>query len=112
MTEYHEFRDGSAVTDSLHTNGIVSEDFFDDGHTINWQTGVSPSILRDIADLAEFCYGAERDPIDVGLVESPHDDERVPVLVLGRAEDDRYVMAAPRQDCHVGPNGDGGEADE
>jgi len=71
MTEYHENAEGTAVVDALHTNGIVSEEFFEDETVINWQTGVSPSILRDIADLAEFCYGHGRKPIDVGFVESP-----------------------------------------
>ena len=107
MTEYHAHRDDDTVTDVAATHGIVSEELFGEDAEIDWETGVNPQILRDVADLIEFCYPDESDALDIGLVSSQYaPDRNPPAVVVGRADDDRYIMAAPRLDCRAGPYDD------
>lgn len=103
MTQYFYHDDIAAITDAAQTHGIVSAEFFEDTDGVNWQTGVNPRILRQMADLIEFCYGGDPyDALDVGLAPSQWDDERrPPALVVGYADDDQYVVAAPRLDCRA-----------
>jgi len=104
MTEYHTGRQRDSVTDIAATNGIVNDEFLE-GVEPEWVTGINPKILRDVADLVEFCYGHDRHgSLDVGLVDSQRDAEnRPPAILIGDADDDRYIMAAPRLDCRAGP---------
>jgi len=104
MVEYYESVAHDAVTDRLNTHGVVSEEFFSEDEPVEWKTGVSPSLLRDVADLVEFCYPDMR-TVDVGLVKPPQDPDAAPALVFGDADDDRYVMLAAKQDCEAGARG-------
>ena len=104
-TKYASSRDGRYVSDIANTNGIVSQEFLADGKdSIEWVTGVNPKVLREWADLIEFCYGhLEHGSVDIGLVEPYEDTDKAPALIAGHAEDDRWIMASPRVDCEVGP---------
>lgn len=102
MVEYYESVDYDAVTDALNTHGIVTDEFLAAG--VDWETGVSPSLLRDVANLVEFCYPDTR-TVDVGLAEQPDNPDAAPAIVIGRPEDDRYVMLAAKQTCHAGDFG-------
>ena len=104
MTEYNQLVDHDAVADRLNTHGIVSEEFLAEDTGIEWVSGVSPSLLRDVADLVEFCYPDTR-TVDVGLVAQPNSPEAAPALVFGDPDDDRYVMLAAKQDCKAGARG-------
>jgi len=101
MTEYHDEGNG-IIADFLQTHGIVSKEYLEPHHTgVEWQTAMSPRGLRDLADLMEFCYPGES-CLDVGLLE-PYDRTAAdpPALVIGKAEDDQYLMLCPRTDGHV-----------
>jgi len=102
MTEYFESAEDDAVTDRLNTHGIVPADY--PRTETNWKTGVSPTLLREVAELVEFCYPDTR-TVDVGLVEHPGDPDAAPGIVIGDPDDDRYVMLAAKQDCEAGARG-------
>jgi len=103
MTEYFESVDGDTVTNPLNTHGIIPDDYTNG--EIEWQTGVSPSLLLDVAKLVEFCYRDTR-TVDVGLVGKPEEPDAAPAIVIGDAhEDDRYIMLAAKQDCAAGSRG-------
>ena len=93
MVAYSESTDDDTITDFLNTHGVVPADFPE--REIDWETGMSPSVLRDAADLVEFCYPDMR-TVAVGLVESS-DNDAGPALVIGEPGDDRYVMIAAKR---------------
>jgi len=100
MTEYKKRDFG--YTDPADTHGIVEQQFIADKSKdgIDWVTAVSPFILRNIADLIDFCY-PHAAYVDVGLTEPPSDGSDAKDLVFGKARDERLIMAASRTDGYV-----------
>jgi len=100
MTEYTKRDFG--YTDPADTHGIVEQQYMTDKSKdgIEWVTAVSPFILRNIADLIDFCYPRAA-YVDVGLIELPGDHSNAKDLVFGKARDERVIMAASRTDGYV-----------
>ncbi|MFB9324291.1 hypothetical protein [Cryptosporangium minutisporangium] len=105
MTEYIEIVDGQ-VTDIANTHGIIEKERLG-GTEPEWQTAVNPQLLRELADLIEFCYGSD-DCIEVGVIPPWKSGETLPALAVGHMEDDRWLMLTPRTDTDL--LGDGGNA--
>ena len=95
MTRYHEFE--QSVTDIASTHGIVDRDYVEVTE-YEWVTAMSPTILRQLAELIEFCHGND-DVVEIGLVEPfGENDDAPPALLVGNPDNDRFLMASPRTD--------------
>lgn len=100
MTDYQEL-DG-AVSNASNTVGIKPTSDFTKSDAIEWQTGIHPKLLLELAELVRFCY-PDTDQLDVGFASSP--ETEVPALVVGEAGSDRVLMASPRLDCEAAKAG-------
>jgi len=99
MTSYR--RRKGRIVDELDTHGIITDEYLGEHtHDIEWVTAMSPRILRDMADLVEFCY-PDKAYVDVGFLDSDAVNCKAQALVVGRAEDTKHVQAAPRSDGYV-----------
>ena len=98
MTEYNEYYDGH-VTNPSHTVGLMNLDEFK-GKQIEWHGKYTPKLLREWADLIEFCYGNETS-IQFGTLTAIDDNElnheRAPCLLFGNPDDDKVCSIAPRK---------------
>ena len=70
------------------------------GEQIDWKGAFTPRLLRDWADLIEFCYGND-ESVDFGLLYPTDEDDNVdkdhrPVLMVGHRSDDKLCSVAPR----------------
>ena len=99
MVEYHD--DGDRITDMLDTHGIVSQEYLDEGDVdIEWVSAFSPRILRQTAELIEFCY-PDAKSVDVGFIDSPNMTNNSRGMIVGKAGGDRFVAIAERTDGYV-----------
>ena len=99
MTEYNQKED--RITDILDTHGIVTQAWYEaTGTEPDWVSALSPRVLRQTAELIEFCFPNQR-VVDVGFIESASNHNNAKTLVVGNAEDNRHILAACRSDGYV-----------